>query len=324
MTARAAARAWCLGAAGLLVAAAPALAQPAGPATAASAASAPAPAPVSAVQGPAADVQEPRAYGYFVGDVVARRIQLQVPAGLALDTASLPRPGKRGGALELRSVAWRQAAQALVVEYQVLLSPPTPRVLEMPAFELRFTGAGGQPAGSLRIEAWPVAVSPLVAAGDPPARRGYGEMQPDEPPPQRDLQPHAQRLLALAAVAALLGLYLLHVYVGLPWWARRYRPFGLAWHTLRGLPENADEAVRRQAWADVHAALNRTAGRALLDQDVPAFVAAQPRWRAVQAELHEFFARSRRSFFAGEPAGDDLVWLRGFCRRCRDVERGAA
>ena len=97
-------------------------------------------------------------------DVVVRRIQLQVPSGLALDTASLPRPGKRGGALELRSVAWRQAAQELVVEYQVLLSPPTPRVLEMPAFELRFAGAGGQPAGSLRIDAWPVAVSPLVAA----------------------------------------------------------------------------------------------------------------------------------------------------------------
>lgn len=321
--------AWALAgllwAAGLLGAVPVALAQQTAPAAAASAASAPAPrAPAAAVEGLAAEVQEPRAYGYFVGDVVARRIQLQVPAGLALDTASLPRPGKRGGALELRSVAWRQAAQELVVEYQVLLSPPTPRVLEMPAFELRFTGAGGQPASSLRIDAWPVAVSPLVAAGDPPARRGYGEMQPDEPPPQRDLQPHAQRLLALAGVAALLGLYLLHVYVGLPWWARRYRPFGLAWQALRGLPAEPQEAQRRQAWANVHAALNRTAGRALLDQDVPAFVDMHPRWRALQAELHEFFARSRRSFFAGEPAGDDLAWLRGFCRRCRDVERGAA
>lgn len=273
---------------------------------------------------PVAQIEEPRAYGYFVGDVVARRIQLQLPAGVALDTASLPRPGKRGGALELRSVAWRQSAHELVVEYQVLLSPPTPRVLEMPPFELRFTGAGGQPAGSLRIDAWPVAVSPLVAAGDPPARRGYGEMQPDETPPQRDLRPHAQRLLALAAVAAVLGLYLLHVYVGLPWWARRHRPFGQAWQALRGLPPQPGEAAQRQAWAQVHAALNRTAGTALLDDGVPAFVSTHPRWRGLQADLHEFFARSRRSFFAGEPAGDDLAWLRGFCRRCRDLERGAA
>lgn len=274
--------------------------------------------------GLAAQVDEPRAYGWFVGDTVSRSIRLQVPDGFTLDTASLPRPGKRGGALELRSVAWRQASRELVVEYQVLLSPATPRVLEMPAFDLRFTRAGGQPAASLRIDAWPVAVAPLVAGGEAPARRGFGEMQPDRPPPRIDVAGHRARLLAYAAAAALLALYLLHVYVGLPWWARRHRPFGQAWRGLRALPAQPAEADRRAAWAQVHAALNHTAGGTLLDEGVPGFLAAHPRYRGLKAELHEFFARSRRSFFADEPAAADLQWLRGFCRRCRDAERGAA
>lgn len=270
-----------------------------------------------------AQVEEPRAYGYFVGDTVARTIRLQLPAGMAVDTASLPRPGRRGGALELRRVAWRQGEQALWVEYQVLLSPPAPRVLEMPAIELRLQQADGRPPASLRIDAWPVTVVPLLPA-EPPNRRGFGEMQPDRPPPLLDLQGHAARMLALAVAAGVLLLYLLHVYVGLPWWARRHRPFGQAWRVLQALPRQPDTTQRRAAWAAVHAALNRTAGATLLADGVPGFVQAHPRYAPLQAALADFFARSRSGFFAESAADDDMAWLRALARRLRDAERGAA
>lgn len=270
-----------------------------------------------------AQVEEPRTYGYFVGDTVARTIRLQLPAGMAVDAASLPRPGKRGGALELRRVAWRQAEQALWVEYQVLLSPPAPRVLEMPAIELRLQRGKGQPPASLRIDAWPVTVVPLLPA-EAPSRRGFGDMQPDRPPPALDLGGHASRMLALAVVAGVLLLYLLQVYVGLPWWARRHRPFGQAWRVLQALPPQPDTAQRRAAWAAVHAALNRTAGATLLADGVPGFIAAHPRYAPLQPALADFFARSRSGFFAEAAADDDMAWLRGLARRLRDAERGAA
>jgi mxaA protein len=39
---------------------------------------------------------EPRAFGYLVGDVVARTVTVHVPDGLALDESSVPKPGARG------------------------------------------------------------------------------------------------------------------------------------------------------------------------------------------------------------------------------------
>ena len=87
---------------------------------------------------------EPRAFGYTVGDVVSRRITLQVPDGLRLDPDSLPRPGARGRALELQRVVLHQSLagvpEALQLDYQVFLAPREVRVLEMPPIELRFGG----------------------------------------------------------------------------------------------------------------------------------------------------------------------------------------
>src|ERR1700754_3087450 len=74
-----------------------------------------------------ASSDEPRAFGYRVGDVVSRRIALRVPDGLTLDTDSLPRAGARGKALELQRVVLHKslagAPEALQLDYQVFLAP---------------------------------------------------------------------------------------------------------------------------------------------------------------------------------------------------------
>lgn len=69
---------------------------------------------------------EPRAFGYQVGDLVQRRVWVDLPEGLVLDEASLPKPGARGRALELRALRRTSSGgrEALEFEYQVFLSPP--------------------------------------------------------------------------------------------------------------------------------------------------------------------------------------------------------
>ncbi|MEY2687075.1 MAG: hypothetical protein RL375_1273 [Pseudomonadota bacterium] len=62
------------------------------------------PGPVRADEVLAAQVDEPRAYGWRVGDVVRRVVHLQLPEGWQLDERSLPRPDQRGGELELRAL----------------------------------------------------------------------------------------------------------------------------------------------------------------------------------------------------------------------------
>ncbi|MDM0073290.1 hypothetical protein QTH90_02785 [Variovorax sp. J2P1-59] len=273
-------------------------------------------------------VSEPRAFGYQLGDRVSRTVTVDAADGLVLDESSVPQPGARGNALELRSVARRSSAESggrrheLTLTYQVFLSSPQPRTLEMPGFTLRFKGEPR--TQEARVEAWPVTVSPLVPVEVSP-RRGLGELQPDAAPPLIDMRFARWRLIGYGLVAMVLLGYLAHVYIGLPWWARAHRPFTQAWRSMRGLTPASPEPQWREAIQRLHGALNRTMGEVVFEEGIDRFVRAQPRFAHLREDLASFFRQSRLEFFGSErqPA-TDRSWLVEFCRRCRDAERGAA
>ena len=293
----------------------------------------------------------PRAYGYSVGDVVQRRVQLQLPPGWSLDLDALPRSRRPGQAIELRSA--RLEGDRLLLDYQVFLAPIEVRTLEMPPLLLRFVGAEGGARGvrdvrEVRIDAWPLTVAPLVPVDVSP-REGLGAMRPDVPAAPIDTQPRLQRLLVLAALLLAVGAALAHLHLGLPWWGRRQRPFAQVWRQLRSWPDLANAERARAAMQLVHAALNRSDGQVLFAGGVAAFVGRHPRFAPLQPALSEFFERSQATFFAvpavmgaaltastdagtnaspkegtKEGAGaTDIGWLKRLCRDCLDAERGA-
>jgi mxaA protein len=275
-----------------------------------------------------ASTVEPRAFGYHVGDTVERELIVHIPRGFVLDEASLPRPGARGKALELRHVSQHSTADAggtrltLQLRYQVFMAPAEVRTLEIAPFSLAFKGEGREQ--SLRVDAWPVTVSPLVPLEVSP-REGLGELRPDLPPPRIDTRPAQHRLMAYGAVLLLCLAWLAQVYLALPWWSRRQRPFASAWRQLNDLPPDSPAPARRAAFQRLHEALNLTAGEVVFEHGVDRFVAAQPRYAALRDELLAFFRQSRHEFFAdAPPAANDGRWLVEFCRKCRDAERGAA
>lgn len=275
------------------------------------------------------DIDEPRPYGHTIGDIVQRRVLIRVPAGYTLNEDTLPTAGKRGGSIELRGLTRERSRDgsrlALTLDYQVFLAPREVRTLELPPFVLGFEGAP-RPQ-DVRIDAWPLTVSPLVPVDVSP-RRGLGELQPDAPPPLIDLRASHWRLAACGAVAALLLAYLALVYVGLPWFWRRHRPFTTAWRELRATPRSASAAQRRRAFQRLHEALNQTAGEVVFEHTIERFVTAQPRYAGLRSDLGLFFQRSRAEFFGGAAHDAEsaaaLAWLAELCRRCRDAERGAA
>lgn len=272
-------------------------------------------------------VTEPRAFGYQVGDLLQRRVEVDVPDGLVLDEASVPRPGARGRALELRAVQRRAGAgrELLVLEYQVFLAPPAVRTLELPPVLLHFTGRPR--AQDLRVDAWPVTVAPLVPVEVSP-RRGLGELQPDVDAPHLPTAALRRRLVVwLAAASALAGgLALRHF--GLPWWNRRHRPFARAWGALRPLRTHAPAADDAQAWRlaceRLHAAFNESGGEVLFEHGIERFAARRPAFAPLREEIRRFLAISRRGFFGdGRREPGELDWLIAFGRRCRDAERGS-
>lgn len=289
-------------------------------------------------------VDEPRAFGHHTGDVVQRRVALTLPAGWALDESTLPEAGRRGRSFELRRVGWqppgawagwrgwggpRQAV--LTLDYQVFVSPADVKVLELPPIKLRFTG-GARPE-ELRIDAWPVVVTPLGPADASP-RNGLGELRPAAAPPLIDTSAPLQRLRWWAALALPLVCYLAWVHGAMPWWTRRHRPFGRALAALAALPPG-DLHARAMAFRSVHQALNDSHGRVVFAHGLDEFLEAHPRYAPLRDRLMSFFDRSQAQFFqvaeAAEdtvnpgPAGDDtLAWLRRLCRDARDIERGSA
>lgn len=272
------------------------------------------------------EASEPRAYGYRVGDHLQRQVVVHVPEGWRLDEATLPRPGGRGQALELRHVTRRGPAGSgrleLDLDYQVFLAPAQVRTVEIAPLRLRFAGASR--IEEVLVEAWPVTISPLVPV-QAPTRRGYGELQPDKPPPLIDTGAARRRLEWFAVAAALLLAWLAVVHLGPPWAAARNRPFGVAWRRLHGLASNPAEAAWREACVQVHEALNRSAGEVVFEHTLPRFLAVHPAFAPLRDELQRFLQRSRREFFAGAARGpDDGRALVELARRCRDAERDGA
>ena len=274
---------------------------------------------------PSISTVEPRAYGWQLGDVMRREVRIDAHEAFTLEADSLPRPGRVGSAFELRRVDIDTTRSAngrqhrLRLEYQIFLSPQAVKTLELPPLTLRF--ATGKRSQDVRVDAWPITVAPLVPVDVSP-RRGLGDLQPDQLPPAIDTASTRMRLWLCAAAALLSALALLHLHVGLPWLARRQRPFESAWRALRRLPANDAKARRRAAFEQLHAALNRRAGAALFEGGVDAFVAERSAFEPLREELRQFFRRSRHEFFAAQRDSDDSwAWLLALSRRARDAER---
>jgi mxaA protein len=279
-------------------------------------------------QGVRVDAGEPRAFGYQIGDTVQRHVTVHADAGWALDPASLPRPGARGGALELRHVGAATRADGggrrheLDLQYQVFVSPTAVRTFEIPSFRLRFNGP--QRSDEVLVEAWPVTVAPLLPEPVSP-RRGLGELRPDHAPLLIDTRTLHLRLMLCAAAALLLLGALAVIQLGPPWRRARSRPFGRAWRQLRRLPPNATEAQWRAACKTMHEALNRSAGEVVFEGGLARLIAARPAFSALRDDLSRFLRLSRGEFFGdGGRAAGDAQWLLALCQHCRDAERGFA
>lgn len=248
-------------------------------------------------------IDEPRAYGHMVGDLLTRSAQLNLPAGRRLDPDGLPRPGRVDAWLELHSIELRSGAGGSVtlrLTYQVINVGAEVVTTVLPALKLPLLAGTDAAAGeAVELPDWPVHLSPLTAAFAV-ARGALGEMQPDIAPVREPVQPLLQRLALYGVLLFLLaGPWLLRRFPPLAFW-RRHAPFLAAWRDLapaRRAPQASAEATRR-ALTRLHAAFDATAGGAVFEQRLDALYAARPSLRPAAREIDEFFAASSRVFFA--------------------------
>lgn len=284
--------------------------------------------PLAWATGPVTLVQseEPRAFGHTLGDVLERRVVLEVEPPYRLEESSLPKARRIGAWLEQRSPQFTTRSRGgptryeIVLSYQILNSPRELTTLALPEVALDFTG-GGPPLRETLPE-YPITAGPLTPEYIL-ARAPLDETQPDAPPPSVPTAAIEARLLAYACAAAAILLFLAYRLWGIPFLAATRGPFARASGEVKRLVRAGTEAGRREAMRRIHRAFDETAGRAVFAQALPEFLARHPRYGPLGAEIERFFELTRLEFFAGRGTGADAgQWLAEFCRRCRSVERG--
>jgi mxaA protein len=270
-------------------------------------------------------VTEPRAYGHTLGDVLVRRLVLELDDPWRLAHDALPKPGRSGAWLELRPPELRSSAQAgrmryeITLAYQVVNAPREIATLSLP--EVTLALAGPRPAFE-SVPDFPFTLAPLTPEHIL-ARAPLDEMQAEVQPPRIATAGVEVRLASYAAASGAILLFLAWRLWGIPFLAASRGPFARARREVRRLARGRDESAHREAIKRVHRAFDQTAGRALFAVELPAFLRDHPRFAPLAPDIERFFELSRREFFAGGAADPELLpWLERFCTACRGLERG--
>jgi mxaA protein len=274
---------------------------------------------------PAVHVDEPRAFGHFIGDRLTRHIDVTVPLPYALADGRLPQRARLSKWVELDDVAVRasrssNATRYLIdLTYQIVDSPTQPEVAAIPSVGLRFVGGGG--AFEQHIEAWALAIAPLVPGGN---RAGMEAMRPARAPVPIEATADRVRLRLFGAGSILLFAYLALLQFALPRLKARRGPFAAAHRTLRLLSASAPSVVRHQAaLRAVHRAFDKTAGFGVFAQRLEEFLALHPEYLAAREPARNFFESSRQAFFGpgGVDASASLDGLLALTAQCKALER---
>jgi mxaA protein len=270
------------------------------------------PAGGNATPGPHAIVQQPRPFGYVVGDVLTQRVLLQVEER-GFEPAALPEAGRLGVWLERRTPRIESSPDGrrwLAVDYQVINAPQALTTVSLPAWELRSRSG----ATALKIGAWPISVSALT----PPqvfAQGGLEELRPDRPAPIVATQAHRRQIvLWSSALAATLAAWL-SWFLWRNWRSRSTQPFARALREIRRLDDSAPEA-----WLALHRAFDRTAGRAMQTATLAALFQQAPHLAPLRPGIEQFFDQSAERFFGAGPPANPLS-VRKLCSELRRVEK---
>lgn len=254
-------------------------------------------------------VDQPRPFGYVIGDVVTQRVLLTTPRQ-EFELTALPPAQRVNIWFERRAPSIDVASDGrrwLIADYQLINAPQALTTLQLPAWEIEDQAHGMR----LTIPAASISAAPLISNSASTA----GELRADREVALIDIAPSRANVLLWSLA---LGFTLAAWFAWWQWrnWRDRLdRPFARALHELRRLDEMAPEA-----WQTLHRAFDQTAGRVLQTETLPALFARAPQLQPQRAEIECFFAQSNQRFFGAGPQ-DDLLSVRALCQALRRIER---
>lgn len=258
-------------------------------------------------------VEQPRPFGYVVGDVVTQGVLLE-HGGHTIEPIVLPQTTRVGIWFERRPARIESRADGrrwLLVPYQLINAPRDQAIARLPAWNIQSAAADVV----LKIPAWNLTVQALAAPPEPSASDTNVSLRPDHPAAGVPTDTLRQRTLVSAAACALALL----AWAG--WWvwrnhqAARQRPFARALRELSSIDEHGP-----QAWQLLHHAFDQTAGQVTRINTLQTLFANRPELAGQRGQIEGFYAQSAQRFFGVQPVAEPLA-LRPLARALRRLER---
>ena len=275
--------------------------------------------PAAGVKPPAptpALVQQPRAYGYTVGDLLQQRIALGTVAAPFVP-AELPRIGRIGSSLWRRRSTLQVDAGGqhwLQIEYQLINTPQSLTLWYLPKLLLK--AADG--SRSITVANAPFSVSPFTPP-QPFDDTALPVLQPDAPATLASMAPIARRIRAATTVLLLV----LATWAAMLLWRYvrrgRHLPFACAvrdMRALRKMPTVDPLALQRR----LHHALNASAGEVVRPASIARLMHQAPHLASERSALEAFVRMSHAAFFGGQAPADPAS-IAALAQRLRRLEQ---
>ena len=281
-------------------------------------------------------IEPARTSGFTVGDIVTRKITLAVKKPYVLVDTSLPIIGYERRwkgqviGIDVSAISWTQKEDSnshtymIDISYQVLTNNVVAKPASTPTEILQFKRLDSKSNPELlqyKIPGWNFRISPLAVFGAVKIEEDLSGLR--GPLILVSTKNELNRKVA-AVILGISLLGLLYILGSRAWLPRMGAPFARALRDIRKY-ENTPKGVK-QAISRLHAAFNKTAERSIFKDGINAFIAKNPSFAPLETDISKFFEISRHAFFeSGDNSSNQpslMVWLKSFCRHCRDCERG--
>ncbi len=279
-----------------------------------------------------------RNVGFLMGDILERTIKLEVKKPYKLIETTLPIVGYEHrykgqvSGIELRNISHTKkenrdnTTYEIHLAYQIFTTAPVVKPAILPAETIKFQGPATADAKDglvqYKIPPFYFRISPMAVFG---AVKIEEDMSPLRQPILLQPYPEKQKLVACLIVLGLSLLGLLYILGSRAWLPLMGKPFAQASRRLRKLAEKKPEDLKT-ALSIVHSAINATAKYSVFSDNVSELLAHAPSFKTIEAELTQFFELSHKVFFDTQSTTNyderSLVWVKKFCKQCRDAERG--
>jgi len=273
---------------------------------------------IAAISNPA------RSTGIQIGDVLKRSVTFESATPQVMITKALPAKGSRNDEIELVESKLERLKEGgknryrLDLSYQVFASATKPKVMALPAQNIKISGTE-----QLMLPAWHFWYSPLVDIGFAYAK---ANVQPQIKLPGIDLSQHAVRMKVFSAMLLLALIGLVYVNADSRWLPFCKGDFSRAYRRIKLLSKSKvpDANRLRAALFSLHESFNKTYGSNVFENDIDDFISQHPRFRPLQQQILEFFTLSNQTLFSRHPQQDSALLLKvlSISKGLRDCERG--